>query len=90
MATRNAPKLDARILKDPEALSRALAQLVEGDARQKRHRRRILRLQEELRALVSTEAWRAYLRLEEAGAVRFGEATDLVAIWAFKQGRHRR
>jgi hypothetical protein len=90
MATRTAPKLDARILKDPESLSRALAELVEGDVRQQRHRRRILRLQHELRGLVTAEAWRAYLRLEDATAARLGDATDLVAIWAFKQGRRRR
>jgi len=90
MATRPAPKLDARTLKHPESLSTVLGELVEGDVRQKRHRLRILRLQKELRALVTEEAWRVYLRVEDASAVRLGEATELVAAWAFKQGCRRR
>lgn len=90
MASRTAPKLDVRTLKHPESLSRVLGELVEGDAGQKRHRLRILRLQNELRALVTAEAWRVYLRLEDASAARLGEATALVASWAFKQGRRRR
>lgn len=90
MATQTAPKLDSRILKNPESLSRVLAEVVERDLLQKRHRRRIIRLQKQLQGLVTAEAWRVYLRLEEASAARLGEATDLVAIWAFKQGRRRR
>lgn len=90
MATRTAPKLDSRILKDSESLSRVLGELVEGDLRQKQHRRRILRLQKQLQNLVTAEAWRVYLRLEDASATRLGEATDLVASWAFKQGRRHR
>jgi hypothetical protein len=90
MATRTAPKLDARILNDPESLSRALGKIVEGDLRQRRHRLHILRLQKQLRGLVSVKVWRVYLRLEDASAARLGEATELVAKWAFKQGRRRR
>jgi hypothetical protein len=90
MAARTAPKLDSRTLTNPESLSKALGELVEGDLRQKRHRLRILRLQKQLQACVSAEAWRVYLRLEDASATRLGETTDLVASWAFKQGRRRR
>jgi len=90
MASRTGPKLDARLLNDPESLSRALGILVESDARQKRHRFHILRLQKQLKGLVSVEVWRVYLRLEDASAARLGDATDLVAKWAFKQGRRRR
>ena len=90
MATRTAPKLDSRILKNSESLSRVLGELVETDLRQRRHRRRILRLQKQLHGLVTAEAWHVYLRLEEASAARLGEATDLIASWAFKQGRRRR
>lgn len=89
MATRPVPKLHSRILKDPESLSRTLGELVENDLRQKRHRLRILRLQKQLQALVTGEAWSLYLRLEDASAARLGEATELVAKWAFKQGRRR-
>lgn len=85
-----APKLDSRILKNSESLSRVLGELVERDLRQKRHRRRILRLQKRLHGLVTAEAWRVYLLLEEASAARLGEAIDLVTLWAFTQGRHRR
>lgn len=90
MTTRSASKLDSRILKNPEALSKVLGELVENDWRQKRHRSRIIRLQKQLQSLVSVEAWRVYLRLEDATAARLGEATELVATWAFKQGRRHR
>lgn len=90
MSSRSLPRLDARVLKQPGALSIVLGQIVEGDPRHKRRRQRILRLQKQLRDLVSDEAWRTYLRLEEACASRLGEATELVAVWAFHQGRRRR
>jgi len=53
------------------------------------HRRKIIRLQNRLKALVTAQAWAAYLDLEVATAGRLNDALDLVAAWAFLQGRRR-
>ena len=84
------PQLDQRVLRDPDALGVAIGELFDTEPDMKRHRRKIIRLQKRLRTLVTNEAWSAYLTLETAEAARLNDAVDLVAAWAFLQGRKRR
>ena len=84
------PQLDQRVLRDPDALGVALGELFDSEPRMKRHRRKIIRLQNRLRTFVTAEAWSAYLTLETAEAARLNDAVDLVAAWAFLRGRKQR
>lgn len=84
---RGVPRLDQRVLSDPDALGVALNALFDSDPRMKQHRRKIIALQNWMRNLVTDEAWSAYLDLETASAGRLNDAIDLVAAWAFRQGR---
>lgn len=81
------PLLNRSILRDPQALSTVLSQVLDRDPEQDRHSRRIRRLQQKLRPVVTEQAWHQYLLLEEASSARFIHALDLVAGWAFRQGR---
>ena len=89
MATRPARRRRAQLPRSAETRSLRLAEFVEGDDRYRRHRRAIIRLQNQLRALVSDEAWGTYLRLEEESAARLAVATELAAKWDYKQSRRR-
>jgi hypothetical protein len=70
-------------------LEAAHARVLAGDAQHRKYRRRILRLQQELRHIVTDEAWQAYLKVEEASVARLAHAMDLITAWAFRQGRRR-
>ena len=52
--------------------------------------RRIIELQERLRALVDDEGWRAYLDAEAASNARLSAVGLLVARWAYREGRRSR
>ena len=84
------PQLDQRVLGDPDALGVAFGELFDAEPGMQRHRRKIIRLQNRLRTLVTAEAWSAYLVLETAEAARLNDAVDLVAAWAFLRGRKQR
>lgn len=86
---RRLPRLDNGVLWDPDRIGVVLGELFDATPAMKRHRQRIIRLQKRLRKLVSDEAWRVYLDLESAEAGRLNDAADLVAAWAFLQGRRR-
>jgi len=83
------PRLDQRVLLDADRFGVAVGELFDAAPEMRRHRRRIIRLQNRLRKLVSDETWLAYLHLESAEAGRLNDAVDLVAAWAFLQGRRR-
>jgi len=87
---RRLPQLDQRVLGDPDALGVALGELFDAEPHMKRHRRRIIRFQNRLRTLMTAKAWSAYLTLETAEAARLNDAVDLVAAWAFLEGRKQR
>lgn len=84
------PRLDQRVLRDPDGLGVAIAELFDAEPRMRRHRSKIIRLQNRLRALVTAEAWSVYLDLEFAMAARLNDSVDLGTAWAFRQGRTRR
>jgi len=81
------PLLNRSIVSDQQALSEALSQVLERDLTQQKHSRQIRQLQQKLRRVVTQQAWHQYLLLEEASSARFIHAVDLVAGWAFRQGR---
>ena len=84
---RHRPELDHRVLKDPDALGVAIGELFDAEPAMQRHRRKIVRLQNRLRAIVTGEAWSTYLALETASSARLNDAIDLATAWAFRQGR---
>ena len=87
MNPKKRPHLTADIVADEQLLAKAVeAQLVEHPD-MVRHRRRIVRHQEELRRVASGKAWKAYLKVEEAVNARYDLALRLVAAWAFEAGR---
>lgn len=84
------PQFDRCVLSDPDALALAIGELFEAEPAMRRHSRKIIRLQNRLRKLVSDKTWSAYLSLENAEAARLSDAVNLVASWAFLQGRKQR
>lgn len=83
---RRLPRLDAEVLRNHDALSEALDQLLRRDRQLQRHHRDILRRSRAVRRLVDDHTWRAMLELEEVQIARFSDALDLVAKWAFSAG----
>ena len=89
IARRREPRLDHTILRDPEAVDEAQAKLLADDPKYRAHRRRILRRRRRLRRLLTEEAWRDYLKVEEAWAARLAYVMDVLTKWAFVQGSSR-
>ena len=84
---RRLPLLDASIVDDHEALGAALAELLRREPQLRHAQGEIIRRQAELRRRASSEAWKAYLDVEEISVARLSDALDLVAKWAFAAGR---
>ena len=64
---------------EEEELAALLDQIQRDDPELQRLRRRVLRLQRQLRAQTDEETWRLYLRLEETVNERCSLMTKLVA-----------
>lgn len=84
---RRLPSLDACIIRDENALTEALDELLHHSRRLQRGHRRILRQQAAIHRRVDDRVWRALLQLEQAQVARFSDSLDLVAKWAFAAGR---
>lgn len=79
--------LTPAILKDEAALSAVIDEAFVGHPELRRASRRIKAKQRALEKLVSDEAWRAYLAVEEAHNAREFVEMDLLIAWAFEHGR---
>lgn len=84
--TPKTPRLTPATLKNEQAVTAAIDALLIGEAETKTRRRKILRLQKALHALVGEDAWQRYLAIEEAVNERNMDELVRVAAWAFKEG----
>lgn len=80
-------RLTSATLKDEQAVTAAIDALLIAEPETRTRRRRILRLQKALHALVGEDAWQRYLAIEEAVNERHMDELVRVAAWAFKEGR---
>lgn len=87
MSPEKSPHLTPDIVADEHALVEAIEALLIDHPEMLRHRRRIVRRQEELRRVASSKEWQSYLRLEEVVNARYDLSVRLVAVWAFEHGR---
>lgn len=84
--TPKTPRLTLPMLKDEQAVTAAIDTLLIAEPETKMRRRKILRLQKALHALVGEDAWQRYLAIEEAVNERHVDELVRVAAWAFKEG----
>ena len=64
--------------------------LFEQNAEYGKHRRKILDAQDRLQALCESDAWIAYLDVEQAVNERLNFMLAITARWAFNEGRRSR
>jgi len=80
-------RLTPAILNEPEAVSELASAVLRDNRRLRRLSAEIQRQQRKLRAVSTKRAWTAYLSVEEVTNARLGEVVQLVAQWAFAEGR---
>ena len=83
------PKLTRQALRDHERLADAIDRVLMKSKRRRKLTKKILRLQDRLKKLVSVEAWHVYLKLEAIVNERAIVDQDESADWAFEAGRRR-
>ena len=87
MKPKKPPHITTAIVSDEQALIEAMEAGLIEHRDIVRHRRRIIRRQQELRRVAGDEAWKAYLRVEEAANGRYDLALRVVAAWGFDEGQ---
>jgi hypothetical protein len=80
------PTLNPKVVADDALLALVVDQFLGGNDANQNHRRKILALEEELRAHVGDEAWRVFLKLDEADAARMSDLSIALAQWGFTEG----
>jgi hypothetical protein len=84
------PALTAAVVKDDEALGDAIDKVILSAPTSRKLTKKVLRAQARLQRAVDEQAWRQYLRLEEAVNDRIVFEGRLLVRWAFREGlRHR-
>lgn len=81
------PKLTSVVVADDLELGRVLDELFKDDPEHKRLTTKIARAQSRLKKSATKEAWHDYLLLEESVNNRLTFMLDVVATFAFEQGR---
>lgn len=84
------PKLTRKVLRDHERLGDAIDRVLMKSKKRRKLTKKILRLQDRLKRLVSVEAWHVYLKLEEVVNERAIVEQDLLVEWAFESGQKQR
>jgi hypothetical protein len=84
---RPSPPLSPTIVASDGALSEAIDELLRSDPVWRRDSAAVRQAQERLRTVCTDEGWLAYLKVESATNERFADALDVVARWAFGEGR---
>ena len=79
-------KLDAQVIADHHLLAQAIESLIQANSIHQRNQRRIVRLQIELKRIISPEAWTAFVGLESAINDRAADIQEELVSWAFKAG----
>ncbi len=81
------PRLTRKILTDEDALGLAIDEVLLGSKPFRQVSRRVRNVQRKLRRMMSRDAWKTYLRLEEVVNERAFIEGNLLVEWAFKSGR---
>ncbi len=79
--------LDPATVTDNAQLAGAIGRLLIEDADWHRHSTRVREAQDRLRPLCPPEAWQAYLAVEQVTNERLAAALEVVARWAWNEGR---
>jgi hypothetical protein len=82
----SSPRLSPKIVADDVLLAATINEFVGSDDASKDHRRKILKLEEELRAHVGEDAWQVFLNLDAADAARMADMAVALVQWAFTEG----
>ena len=83
----SAPRLSPTIVANDALLAAAIDAVIQGDTTDQENRGTITRLQGELRACVSEEAWQVYLQLDAVVVARLADLTVTLTTWAFVEGQ---
>jgi len=83
---RHLPRLDYRDIEDDERLDGKIDEVLDADDSQRLRRERILVRQAVWKRRVSEDAWRTFLKLEEATTARWSDALVTILRWAFIEG----
>ena len=83
------PALTAQTVGDEQKLWDLIQRVLLEEPGHRRASRKIIRMQEGLKAVVTDEAWKTYLAIEDEVNWRRSRDLIVVARWAFEQGtRH--
>ena len=78
--------LDHEIVTDDQRLWEILNDVILAVPGYQRKRRKVIKQQEKLRALVDDEAWAAYMKIEQLVNDRNQAVVTAIARWAFSEG----
>jgi hypothetical protein len=82
-----APRLTPSVVTNDARLGAAIDAVIPGDDEDREHRNRIGKLQAELRACASDEAWAVFLKLDAEVGARLADLSVTLTTWAFVQGQ---
>jgi hypothetical protein len=80
------PRLNPKVIADDALLAPLIDEFIGDDDANAAHRRKILKIQEELRAHMGDEAWKVFLRLDAADAARLSDLSIAIVQWGFTEG----